>query len=50
MDKGCGTLGHHAQHRADQELELEHLILALVHFMLGCHAQEVEQTLRAAKV
>ena len=50
MDKGCGTLGHRAQHRADQELGLEHLILALDHFMLGCHAPEVQQTLKAAKV
>ena len=50
MDSGCGNLGHHALHHVDQELGLEQLIHAQDNFMLGWHALEVEQTLKAAKV
>ena len=50
MDNGCGTLGHHAQHHVEQELGLGHTILALYHFMPGCHAKAVDQKLKVVKV
>ena len=50
MDNGCGIHGHHVQHHVEWELELGSKALALDHFMLGCHAREVDWKLKTVKV
>ena len=50
MGSGFGAHGHHARQHVDQELGLEQQILALVNFMQECHALEVDQKLKAARV
>ena len=50
MGNGCGAHGHRAQHHVELEPGPEQQIHVLDRFMLGCHAREVDQKLKAAKV
>ena len=50
MVSGFGQHGHHAQPHVVQGLELDQQTLAMDHFMQGCHAVEVGQIFKPAKV
>ena len=50
MANGFGDHGYHAQQHAVSELKPGHQHCAMVHFMVGCHAREVDKKLKLAKV